>query len=218
MNNAVRKAAFVIGIGLLIVSMYWSQDGWNFNVAGDSGYGTMALFIGWFLAVTVSVVQFVFSSSFRELNASLKLFGILAYSYSIYTNYEGILHFQGDAENKVAAMLLGIVMDGVPEPLIAWSLGESLTGDFVGNLIKSFMSPFNEPAKNTAFQTKIEQNRPGIANSELKFGDLMKKMESSKLDSNTETQPRIYGLPKLHGVNHPKNSHQIKHGKLNKRR
>lgn len=137
MNSLLRKTSIVIGLFLLAVSIFWSQDGFNFNLAGDSGGSNIAVFVGWGLAISVSVVQFVFSTNYRELNASLITFGVLAYVYSIYTNYQGIIHFQGVAANKFGAGILGFVMDGVPEPLIAWGLRESLSGDFIGNLIKA---------------------------------------------------------------------------------
>lgn len=142
MEPTLRKLAVLVGIGLLGVSIFWSQDGFNFDLSGTSGYGNLATFIGWFLALSVTVVQFVFSTSYKELNASLKFFGILAYIYSIYTNYWGILNFQGwtvgQPEFQFGGAMLAFVMDGVPEPLIAWGLYESLSGDFIGNLLKVF--------------------------------------------------------------------------------
>lgn len=142
MEPTLRKLAVIVGIGLLGVSIFWSQDGFNFDLSGTSGYGNLATFIGWFLALSVTVVQFVFSTSYKELNASLKFFGILAYIYSIYTNYWGILNFQGwtagQPEFQFGGAMLAFVMDGVPEPLIAWGLYESLSGDFIGNLLKVF--------------------------------------------------------------------------------
>lgn len=140
MDNTLKKLAIAVGLALLGISMFWSQDGFNFDLAGDSGGGNVAVFVGWTLAVSVTVVQFVFSTNFNKLNASLIIFGILAYVYSIYTNAHGIMHFQGENANKFGAWILGLVMDGVPEPLIAWGLGESLTGDFVGNILKSLSS------------------------------------------------------------------------------
>ncbi len=176
MNYALRKFSFFIGFGLLAVSMYWSQDGFNFNVAGQSGYQNMAVLIGWFLAISVTCIQFVFSSNYKELNASLILFGVLAYAYSIYTNYQGILHFQGDAKNNIGAIVLGIVMDGIPEPLIAWSLYESLSGDWIGNIIRVvFSAPDKTMSKNASFQktTTMEEkpkhfqgNRPNFPKKE----------------------------------------------------
>ena len=140
MNNSLRKIAVMIGLFLLVVSMFWSQDGFNFDLAGDSGGTSLAIVVGWGMAVSVTVVQFVFSTNYRELNPSLVLFGVIAYVYSIYTNYQGILHFQGESANQFGAAILGFVMDGVPEPLIAWGLRESLSGDWIGNLVRALSS------------------------------------------------------------------------------
>lgn len=161
MNNALRKLAFFVGVGLLILSIYWSQDGFNFDVAGDSGYGTTAIAVGWFLALSVTVMQFIFSSSFKELNPSLILFGVVAYAYSIYTNYQGVLHFQGLAQNNMTAWVLALILDAVPEPMIAWSLYESLTGDLVGNLIKSIISaPGKIQAENRSYNAPKSMQKP----------------------------------------------------------
>lgn len=149
MNNILKKISFVVGFFLLGVSIMWSQDGFNFDIAGDSGYSDIAVFIGYGLAISVTVIQFVFSTNYKELNASLILFGILAYVYSIYTNYHGILHFQGESVNKIGAFIMAFVMDGIPEPLIAWSLGESLTGDFIGNLGKTIFNIDKQKSTNT---------------------------------------------------------------------
>lgn len=143
MNKFLKKIAFLIGLGILFVSIYWSQDGWNFDLAGDSGYTTEAIAIGWFLAISVSVLQFVFSSNFRELNMSLIVIGFIAYVYSICTNKWGITHFQGTHPNEPWAWGLGFLMDATAEPLIAWSLGVSRDGDFLGNVVKTVFNFFN---------------------------------------------------------------------------
>ena len=143
MNKSLKKISLLVGFGILFVSMYWSQDGFNFDVAGDSGYTTEALAIGWFLAVAVTVVQFVFSSNFRELNMSLIAIGAIAYVYSIDTNISGILNFMGQTPDIWWARGLGFLMDATAEPLIAWSLGVSRDGDFVGNVIKTIVQFFN---------------------------------------------------------------------------
>ncbi len=134
MNRVLRLLALVGGVSTLLFSIYWSQDGFNFDVAGDAGYSQLAVIGGYTLAIVVSIVEFVFSTNFRELNPSLLLFGILAYAYSIWTNKSGILHWQGSHPNDFGSWFLGFCVDGLPEPLIAWALGESLSGDFVGNI------------------------------------------------------------------------------------
>ena len=160
MNQALRRIAFFVGIGLLLISMYWSQDGFNFDLAGDSGYGNLAVVIACFLAIAVTVMEFVFSSSFKDLNSSLILFGILAYVYSIYTNHGGIVHFQGLHTNEVGAWILAVIMDAVPEPLIAWGLYESKTGDFVGNLVKSIVSAPDKVSQQNQSFSKQHQYTP----------------------------------------------------------
>lgn len=149
MNTWLRKLAVFIGLGLLFISIFWSQDGFNFSLAGSSGGGNFALYFGWFIAVSVCVIQFVFSTSFRELNPSLLLFGALAYVYSIYTNYQGIIHFQGLEPSPLGAGILSLFVDAVPEPLIAWGLYESMQGDLVGNLMKWAGNPpkQNQPSQ-----------------------------------------------------------------------
>lgn len=145
MNNWLRKLSIFIGIGLLFISIFWSQDGFNFSLAGSSGGGQFALYFGWFIAFAVCIIQFVFSTNFKELNPSLLLFGVLAYVYSIYTNYQGIIHFQGLQPSPLGAGILAVFMDAVPEPLIAWGLYESMQGDLVGNLMKWVNSSPHKP-------------------------------------------------------------------------
>jgi len=137
MTNTLKRVSIIGGFFTLIVSIFWSQDGFNFDIAGDSGYKTMAVFVGYGLAIVVSIVQFVFSTNLNKLNTSLIVFGVLAYVYSIYTNYLGIVHFQGNSVNEFGAWVFAIFVDGVPELLISWGLGESTSGDFIGNLWKS---------------------------------------------------------------------------------
>lgn len=176
MNPVLRKIALIIGFGMLFVSMFWSQDGFNFDLAGHSQYGDMAVFIGWFLALSVTVVQFVFSTSYKDLNASLKFFGILAYAYSIYTNYWGILNFQGWVQGEPAfqwgGAVLAAVMDGVPEPLIAWGLYESMQGDFIGNLIKVLTSSPSRGESNSQPQHRPNKQKPSKADRELRHAQL----------------------------------------------
>lgn len=167
MNVVLRRIAFATGIVLLLISIHWSQDGFSFNVAGDSGGTSLAILIGYTLAFAVTVVQFVFSTNLKELNASLIVFGLVAYVYSIYTNYEGIVHFQGSQPNKFMAWILGFAMDGVPEPLIAWGMMESLSGDFVGNMFRAFGNfltgkPINNGNGHGHKETPATQNRPSL--------------------------------------------------------
>lgn len=150
MNRNLRKLAVLVGCLLLAISMMWSQDGFNFDLAGDSGGTNTAAVVGWVLAFAVTTTQFVFSTNYNKLNLSLITFGVVAYVYSIYTNKMGIVHFQGASANEFGAWVLAFVMDGVPEPLIAWGLGESLSGDPIGNIAKTLGVTENKSQEQSA--------------------------------------------------------------------
>ena len=207
MNKGLKRIAFFIGMGILGVSIFWSQDGFNFDVAGSSGYGTLALAIGWFLAIAFSCLQFVFSSNFKELNMSLILLGMIAYGYSIYTNYAGIVHFQGNDPNTFWSWALAFFLDASAEPLIAWSLGVSREGDFLGNIIKTIAAFFNgifegasesrpRQEQKAAFQHKTHEKPVELP----KFGG--KSSENGELHALFPTSDRRSSgkKPNLHGV------------------
>ena len=131
----LKRFSVIAGILVAIISIYFSYDGFDNSVTGgNENYTTLAKVIGVTLAVTVTLVQFVFSSSFNKLNMTLKFFGILSYVYSMWSNYNGINHIL--QMEQFPAYALTLAMDGLPEPLIAWALGASLRGDFIGNLTK----------------------------------------------------------------------------------
>jgi len=169
MNRLLRRIAVFVGLVLLGISIYWSAVGFNFTIAGDaaSDYADAAVFIAYALAISGTVMQFIFSTSLKELNATLIILGLATYVYSIFTNKAGITHFQGSEANSLAAWGLAFFLDIAPEPLIAWGLYESLVGDFLGNLGKSLMgddtkggSRQSKP-KSTPYQPSRHNNRRG---------------------------------------------------------
>lgn len=158
-EHVLKRVSLFMGVFIAIISIYFSYDGFDNSVTGGNvNYKWYAKMIGITLATAVTIMQFVFSSSFDKLNPSLKLFGLASYAYSMWSNYQGITHtLQMD---KTMAIVATLFMDGVPEPLIAWALGASLRGDFVGNTLKSvggmFKSFFYKP-KN--IQSRTYQNK-----------------------------------------------------------
>ena len=139
METILKRVTLALGGLLLVISILFSYDGFDQNVTGgNDGYSSLAKFIGFTLAITVSVIQFVFNTDFRNLNMTLKGVGFISYAYSIWTNYLGIKHIlQAD---EMTSWVIAVFMDVTPESLIAWSVGESLRGDFLGNLTKIFFS------------------------------------------------------------------------------
>ena len=135
MTRILKRIALFTGFATLIISIYFSYDGFDQSVSGaNEGYSTLAIIIGLTLAIVVSVVQFIFGTAYAELNWTLRLAGLAAYVYSIYTNYLGIKHILG--ADDFMAISSALFMDIYPEPAIAWALGEALTGDLAGNIGK----------------------------------------------------------------------------------
>jgi hypothetical protein len=114
--------------------------------------------IGITLAVVVSVVQFIFGTAYGELNWTLRIAGLAAYVYSIYTNYLGIKHILG--ADDFMAISSALFMDIYPEPAIAWALGEALTGDLFGNIGKIAFGETKKEQKPQYQQPQKSQYKP----------------------------------------------------------
>lgn len=131
----LKRVAVAIGIAIAIISVYFSYDGLD-QAVGQMATNTSeaARYIGAFVAIVITLLQFIFNTDFRNLNTTLKVIGGLSYAYSIYTNFRGIQHIFG--YDVFIAWFLAGLMDILPESLIAWGLDEHLQGDFLGNLTK----------------------------------------------------------------------------------
>lgn len=132
MNNNVdgflrikRVLALFTSIGLIGVSIWFSQQG--FGIESDGEYKWVGLFLG----IVVTVVQLVFNTSIRNLNATLIGSGILAYVYGIYTNVTGLKEvFSGWG----MAIIVGLIIEVLAEPLFAWAIDAHSGGDVISNL------------------------------------------------------------------------------------
>lgn len=137
MERYLKHFALVIGVILLAASMIFSFRGFEFNFQTDDGmWSTIFWIIGLSLTAAVSVLQMVFNSDYKNLNLTLKLFGVLSYVYSIYTNRDGLSDFVSMSGSQVMTWIIAGGMDMVPEPLITWAMGDALKGDFLGNILK----------------------------------------------------------------------------------
>ena len=144
MTRILKRVALFTGFATLVISIYFSYDGFDQSVSGaNEGYSSLAVIIGLTLAVVVSVVQFIFGTAYSELNWTLRFAGLAAYVYSIYTNYLGIKHILG--ADDFMAISSALFMDIYPEPAIAWALGEALTGDLAGNIGKIMFGEIKKP-------------------------------------------------------------------------
>lgn len=143
LENVVRKLAIAVGLAMLIASMYLSYDGFDQSVSGDNpNYSILAAGIGITLAVAFTLAEFIVTSRAEGLNSTLKWLGLLAYVYSIATNYLGLQHLL--QMNVGIAVITAVVMDVFPEQMIAWGLGEAVMHDLFGNLGKFASAPISK--------------------------------------------------------------------------
>lgn len=125
-----RILSFITSIGLLGISIWFSKMG--FGTESDGKYE----WIGWFLGFVVMVGELVFNTSIQKLNPTLIASGILFYSYGMYTNVIGLQDVLG--VSFWFAVVLGLFLEVLPEPLFAWAIGVSDGGDVVGNIGELF--------------------------------------------------------------------------------
>lgn len=153
MNNNIdgflrikKILAFFASIGLIGVSILFSQKG--FGIESNDTYK----WVGLFLASIVTIVQLVFNTSIRNLNPTLIGSGILAYGYGIYTNVTGLKEiFDGWG----MAIIVGLIIEVLAEPLFAWSVDAHSGGDVIGNIGQ--MLGFE---RSKSYQPKHQDERP----------------------------------------------------------
>ncbi|MBT7009310.1 hypothetical protein HN960_02620 [Candidatus Peregrinibacteria bacterium] len=153
MNRFLRLCVTVVGIVLLGQSIIWSKDGFglDFEIGNDS-----VVFVGFLLAIVASLLQFILSTDFIDLNPTLVFLGVLAYFYSIYTNAVGIGSLQAEGASPFMKWALAFLIDMSPELMISWGLGESRSGDLFTTIGKSFAD--------YAFSDKPPENKKKLHN------------------------------------------------------
>lgn len=157
-ETILKRCSLWGGIALAGISIYFSYDGLDQTIqGGNPAYSDIAKFIGWTMAIVVTLLQFIFNSDFNKLSPTLRVIGFVSYVYSMYTNYLGINHLFGF--HGMTGALIAVFMDVTPEALIAWSLDEFTKGDMVGNIGKMFMGVGRKSKKSSQNNRPQEQKR-----------------------------------------------------------
>lgn len=151
--------AKIMGIAVLIVSMEFSQNGFGFKNQ-DIAY------VGWVLAIAVTVAQFVFNSKVRNLNWTITALGIMAYIYSIWTNIVGFYEYQGKTVsmdtllnvNAILPIFASAFMDIFPETILSWAFNSSTDGDLIGNTLAVMNDPDSIFSKGRNTQANNQPN------------------------------------------------------------
>ena len=172
--DKIKKFLFVIGgIFSAILGMWFSKSGFGVEV---EGLGWMGDGIGWGLGFLCLIVQVAFSSqlAYGSYNYVIFVCGILAYIYSGWSNWVGIMSISPNV-NPAFALMLGEFLDWIAEPLIVFGLVGVLDtgeGDFLRNL-------FNR-------RTKSNSSKPYSVKTPTTRKDKYKPTHRPKFNANNE--------------------------------
>ena len=161
MNRFLKIASIGLGFALLYISIGWSKDGFGFDFGVGMDKQKIEMY-GYILALSATVLQFMFSTVYKELNPTLLLLGLIAYVYSIGTNIAGITVMQGNESPTLMSWILAIIMDVAPEPMIAWGLGDALAGDLLGNAGMMFKENEKKNTKTVNKSDYTPKHRPDL--------------------------------------------------------
>lgn len=215
LENILRKGAIGLGIILLVASIYLSYDGFDQQVGvtnegltpvavANDGYTPVAVAIGYALAITCTLLQFMVASKNENLNSTIRWLGLGAYAYSIGTNFLGLTNLL--EMKSVMAGISAVFMDVAPEQMIAWGLGEAVMHDLFGNFGKFATAPIGKSSKGNNHQQsqqkpqqhnqpKPQSQQPFVINKhreprDERLAHLQRQHHASDNGKNSNTQPQ----------------------------
>jgi len=131
----LRVLSVVVAATLWLISITFSVDGFNFQVA-DMAWA------GWFMGIAITAIELIWNKQGANSNMTILLIGVFAYLYGVITNVMGVLTAQNVVDigaNPMGAVFAGIVgffLEIAPEPLFVWGLvGVSDMGDVISTLM-----------------------------------------------------------------------------------
>jgi hypothetical protein len=134
-KQLLRLLAFLSATSLWGASVFFSHDGFAIQIPE---YGWM----GWVFALIVTALQIIWNSEGFEHNLTILAGGLIAYLYGIGTNVIGIFLAQGKTMDIVSdnpfalifPLILGFIIEVLPEPLLVWALVGRGGNDLLSNL------------------------------------------------------------------------------------
>ena len=133
-GQLVRLLAVLVALLLWFISVQFSVDGFNFILPKYR-------WMGYLLAIAVTVIELVFNEEGMRHSLTLVAVGLVSYLYGILTNVVGVWAAQGspDLTSNPFAMLfpalLGFFLEVAPEPLLVWGLVGTGVRDLLGHLV-----------------------------------------------------------------------------------
>lgn len=153
----LRGAAFVGGIVAMYVSAQFSVEGFSINHPN-------LIWIGWFLAALIVVVEFTWRKPGMEDNLTMAIVGICAYTFGIITNVRGLMiamgvvDWQQEIFSVIIAVITGIFLEIMPEPFFSWGLTGKSMADMFGE-VQSMVNGDTRPIPHYDKQ-RFEQRQP----------------------------------------------------------
>lgn len=135
-EQLIHLLAIGVAVVLWFVSVQFSADGFKFALPRYA-------WMGYVLAIAVTVIELVFNEEGMNHSLTLVAVGLLSYAYGVVTNILGIWAAQGSpdiAANPVSILfpaLLGFFLEIAPEPLLLWGLMGTGARDFLSQLVNS---------------------------------------------------------------------------------
>lgn len=120
LDRYIRIAGRLFAIGLWAFSIYFSATGFGFKS------GTLFVIAGYFLGMFVTYLEIVINRMGSSISRILIFICMLAYAYGCLTNVLGLWVGRGSEQTSTAwtiAIVLGILLEVVPEPLFMLSFG-----------------------------------------------------------------------------------------------
>ncbi len=132
-SQLIRMLAVAVAILLWVMSIEFSADGFDFVMPHYR-------WMGYVLAVSITVLEMVFIEEGLKHSLTLVTVGLLAYLYGIVTNIIGIWIGQGSPDYTANPMvllfpvLLGFFLEITPLPLMLWGLMGTSVRDALGHI------------------------------------------------------------------------------------
>jgi hypothetical protein len=137
------------------VSSFFSEQGFAFKYASFWWLGAI-------LAVAIIIIEMVWNEEGMNHGVTIIVAGIFAYSYGILTNIVGLMVAQGitnlsqaDPLSMVLSVLLGIMLEIVPEALFTWAITGTRGKDLLSNILGG-----NRPRQHQHQPQPQQQNQP----------------------------------------------------------
>ncbi len=132
-EQLIHLLAVGVAVLLWFMSVQFSVDGFGFILPKYK-------WMGYLLALSVTVIELVFSEEGMNHSLTVVAIGFLSYIYGIATNVIGIWAAQGapdaSANPIVIAfpVILGFFLEVAPEPLFMWGLLGTGARDILGHI------------------------------------------------------------------------------------